>query len=215
MGQVIGINGVKEPAFSLVWTGAPYEVRRYHSYFVAQVPCTENNNNAAFTQLASYIGVFGTPKNSKSQAIAMTAPVVTKPEAIAMTAPVVTDGQFMQFVLPEDFKSREEVPTPLNTDIQILQVPARYVAVSKFSGSYSQAYFMQQYQDLLTRMQQEGFISADATRDSGIKWSFAQYNPPYTIPFYRRNEVWIEMQGEYTTEKFKEMAEGKEVSREM
>lgn len=68
MGQVFGINGVKEPAYSLIWHATPFEVRHYPAYFVAQVACnTETGSNTAFRQLADYIGVFGTPKNSKSK----------------------------------------------------------------------------------------------------------------------------------------------------
>lgn len=134
----------------------------------------------------------------------MTAPVVTKPEAIAMTAPVVSNGQFMQFVLPEELKSLEDIPTPANADIQIVQVPGRYVAVTKFNGAYSYDFFTQQYQVLFTKMQQEAFVAAEVSSNS-VSWSFAQYNPPFTIPYFRRNEVWIDMLPDYTTDKFKEM----------
>ncbi len=72
MGQVFGYNGVKEPAFSLVWqsTKPPppcYEIRLYKPYFVAQVPCKDDTLNNAFYQLANYIGVFGTPQNVQSK----------------------------------------------------------------------------------------------------------------------------------------------------
>lgn len=157
---------------------------------------------------------------SPGQAIAMTAPVVTQPQAIAMTAPVVSNGQFMQFVLPEDFKTLEEIPTPANSDIQIMHMPSRYVAVVKFNGGYSYPYFMQQYQDLFAKIKEEGFLSADAVSNSDsdtaksngkpVTWSFAQYNPPFTIPYFRRNEVWMDMLPEYTSDKFQELAKSKE-----
>ncbi len=67
MGQVFGYNGVKEPAYTSLWQHAStFEIRRYPQYFVAQVPCiSDGANNNAFRQLADYIGVFGTPKNTK------------------------------------------------------------------------------------------------------------------------------------------------------
>ena len=70
MGQVFGINGVKEPVYASLWQAAPaYEIRRYPAYFIAQVPCTGSRqaSNQAFRQLADYIGVFGTPKNTQGK----------------------------------------------------------------------------------------------------------------------------------------------------
>jgi SOUL heme-binding protein len=78
-------------------------VRRYPSFLVAEVTTAVTKPGAAgdkdarsqaFNILAKYIGVFGTAENelpalSKSESIAMTAPVLMEPAKISMTAPVV------------------------------------------------------------------------------------------------------------------------------
>lgn len=75
MGQVFGITGAKEPAFTVVWQNPPFEVRSYDPYFVAEVPLSQSTaaatdgkkaDNSAFMTLAGYIGVFGEPKNQVS-----------------------------------------------------------------------------------------------------------------------------------------------------
>ena len=158
------------------------------------------------------------------QAIAMTAPVVTKPHpqpppsegsasggvAIAMTAPVLLSSSedVMQFVLPEEFKHLEDIPTPVNANVQIQEVPSRVVAVTRFNGGYDYDYFMQHFQELQQKMQEEGFLATNqstAEAKNNLTWSFAQYNPPFTIPYFRRNEVWIEMKDQYCTDKFRAM----------
>lgn len=77
MGIVFGVTGAKEPAFTLVHRGSSmYEIRLYPKYFVAEVPMNvggsiegtdseKKNMDTAFGVLAKYIGVFGTPENTK------------------------------------------------------------------------------------------------------------------------------------------------------
>jgi hypothetical protein len=75
--------------------------------------------------------VFGTPANRNSQAIAMTAPVITNGSggsAIAMTAPVLSTGSVMSFILPSSIRDVSEAPVPLNPQVTLRQIPQRDIA---------------------------------------------------------------------------------------
>lgn len=187
--------------------GIGYEVRMYEPYFVAEFrdefDSESKKNSESFSALAKYIGVFGKPENELGNAMAMTSPVVQNaPDsgtAMAMTSPVVTGttGEYMQFVLPFEFKTIESIPRPLNKKIHIKMIPHRVLAVTKFSGSYNKQVCSEKFDKLLEAAREAKLLDPSATP----QWSVAQYHPPFTIPFLRRNEVWIEL-----SEQFPEVA---------
>jgi hypothetical protein len=201
MGIVFGVTGTKEPPFQLVKSGVTYEVRKYGDIFAAEINMTNKDSNAAFRALARYIGAFGEPENScptkvgAARPIAMTAPVITAPacRAIAMSAPVMSNFSneriVMQFVLPDEFKAKSDIPTPLNPQIQLLTIPGRVVAVKKFSGWYSDEVGKSYFEELKISLENDDIID----KGSEPEWSVAQYHPPFTLPFLRRNEIWIDI----------------------
>ena len=78
--------------------------------------------------------VFGTPANQKSEAIAMTAPVITHaPDSstIAMTAPVLSSSNVMSFILPSSIQNVAEAPVPLNPQVNLRQLPQRDIAYAR------------------------------------------------------------------------------------
>ena len=132
----------------------------------------------------------------------MTAPVITVPEKMAMTAPVITTKKdLMQFILPFDYTSVDQVPVPNNKRITIKAVNGRTIAVTKFSGSYNRIYCMEKLNELHQQLREDKMLSdsdSDVTpqeldSEKELTWSVAQYHPPFTIPFLRRNEVWVEL----------------------
>ncbi len=124
----------------------------------------------------------------------MTAPVVTGPQKIAMTAPVLTNPDYMQFVLPVEFRTLQDVPVPEDPTVHIREVPHRLIAVNRFSGAYSEEYFKSKLTELQQRLVAEGLLPKESEAQA-MDWSFAQYNPPFCLPFLRRNEVWINLSG--------------------
>ncbi len=155
--------------------------------------------------------------------IEMTAPVITAPEKIAMTSPVVTNRDIMQFVLPFEFTSIDQIPVPTSKRISIKSIPERVVAVTCFPGAYNRNYCMQKLNELHRQLIADRMLvddeddkdskigeSALATTSSAnppsspatvtvddsekqLKWFVAQYHPPFTLPFLRRNEVWVDL----------------------
>ena len=80
-----------------------------------------------------------------------------------------------------------DLPHPDDTRILIRPLPSRRVAVVRFSGRYDDEAVQEKKRELMTRVESSGFVPrGEAT--------FAGYDPPWTIPLLRRNEVWVEIE---------------------
>ena len=160
--------------------------------------CDANNKcdtGEAFNILAKYIGVGSrTAANEGKKSMSMTAPVTITPEKMAMTAPVVQSNQYLGFVLPLEYKEASQAPKPLDQRIQIRTVPEKLVAVESFTWWYTEGRARDNYIELKDKLSQVNLAeSTQASTTSGREWISAQYNAPWTIPFLRTNEVWIEL----------------------
>jgi len=201
MGSVIGIESVEEPPFTLVLDRAmnvdtTYQIRQYGKRMAVETI----ENREAFRKLASYIGVFGSPENEAQESIAMTAPVAMdkKGTKIAMTAPVVMEKKniennnngMMQFMLPTKYDSIEKVPKPMNPDVHIKELPPSIGVAHRYSGSFDSDLCAQNAMKLHKQLQKDGLTLL--TEDRVLtKYQFWGYNPPFCLPMFRRNEVWI------------------------
>mmetsp|Transcript_5074 Transcript_5074/g.11798 ORF Transcript_5074/g.11798 Transcript_5074/m.11798 type:complete len:210 (-) Transcript_5074:266-895(-) len=202
MGSVLGIIAEETPKHTVIHSTPHFNVRRYESYLLAETKMSGKGDGPPFQALARYIGVFATPENQAKQAMAMTAPVFMttgneKGEKIAMTAPVLQSGdaqcgddRTMSFVLPSKY-TLETAPTPTNPSVQLRQVPARTCAVHKFSGRYRSMAEASEKADWLCKQ----LVELGFTPDPNSKWDLAQYNPPWTLPFLRTNEIHVPLSG--------------------
>ena len=124
--------------------------------------------------------------------IAMTTPVTMTPSAkkIAMTTPVITQGGnndwMMSFVMPKEF-SLATLPKPNNPDITITQLPKEKFAVIIFSGLIRESSFNEKIEQL------NQFIDEKKLNRLGAV-QIARYNPPWTLPFFRRNELMVRVE---------------------
>ncbi len=181
---VVGVRaGTEEPRYEALGTEAGLEIRRYAPRLAAET-LVQGEEAAArsegFSRLARYI--FGA--NAGSARIAMTAPVAQDGQRIAMMAPVAQDAaggdvQRIRFFLPAALR---DPPAPNDPRVTIAEVPAETVAVLRFSGVPSPAAVAEARARLLatlpaTRWQATGPV---------VGWF---YDPPWTIPALRRNEV--------------------------
>ena len=124
----------------------------------------------------------------------MTAPVTQaalppQPTKLEMTAPVTqaaTAGGFLvQFVMPKGY-TLATLPEPLDARVKLREVPGNRVAVIRFSGSWSQSTFEENLQTLRQAVATAGLATTGEPVSS-------RYNSPFSLPFLRRNEIWLNL----------------------
>ena len=187
------------------------QVRRYGPSVIAEASYGDGGwgggDGGPFGSLARYIGVFGSPQNSKvgdmktPEPIAMTAPVLISappPEPIAMTAPVLispSDSKHtMAFVLPASrYRTVDEAPVPTDPRVRLRQLPERLQAVRTFTWKFSPENAKRNLEELLTDLQQDGWKMPRDDRGE-VVWQAAGYNPPFALPFMKRNEVLVNVE---------------------
>jgi hypothetical protein len=186
----------EEPRYEVIKKDNDFEVRRYQPMIIAEVLVTgtlSEASNKGFRQIADFI--FGNnedPVKKQSEKIAMTAPVTMEADTsskIAMTAPVTMEGTGgawkMAFVMPSKF-TMDTLPKPKNTNVIIKQMPAQQLAVVTFSGWVDEEKLVVQTTRLNEWMAKNGLKSLGSVQ-------LSRYNPPWTLPFWRRNEVWVKL----------------------
>ena len=184
-------HAIDEPTYSVVQKAEQFEVRQYAPYLVAEVvvpgPASEAGKQG-FSLLGGYI--FG--KNKGERKLEMSAPVTQQaasPIKLEMTAPVTqaaTPGGFLvQFVMPKGY-TLATLPEPLDTSVKLREVPGGRVAVIRFSGSWSQSTYEEQLQKLRSALAAAGV----ATQGEPVS---SRYNSPFSLPFLRRNEIWLNL----------------------
>jgi len=175
---------IETPDYKVVVKQGAFEVRDYAAQTVAEVVVEGDQQDAVrngFRRLASYI--FGA--NSGDQKIAMTAPVAQSP---VMSGPVTTSALSAQrWVVRFDMPRAHDLstlPKPKNADIRLLTLPPARIAAVRFSGLMSDSAAAKETAELLGYIKTHGFKAAGPP-------TLAQYDPPWTLWFLRRNEVLI------------------------
>lgn len=185
----------EEPKFSLLEKDQSFELRLYEPKIIAEVEVDGDMSAASrkgFRQIADFIFGNNTAQSGKSEKISMTAPVAIKPasEKIAMTAPVGVQqsekGWRVSFVMPSQY-TLETLPKPNNPQISIKQLPAKKFALIRFSGLVDEEKMQAKSAEL------NQWIAMKKLNPVGIP-ELARYNPPWTLPFLRRNELMIEVE---------------------
>ncbi|AOS98667.1 SOUL heme-binding protein [Microbulbifer aggregans] len=183
---------IEEPEYAIIEKAKPFELRAYKPRIVAEVQVTGSMDEASgrgFKLLANYIFGNNTARAGGSEKIEMTAPVAMQPrsEKISMTAPVSMEqsgGQWrVSFVMPSQY-TMETLPRPNNQAVTLRQIPQRTYAVIRFSGLAGEDKVAEKTAELVRWMDNKGLKASGQPE-------LARYNPPWTLPFLRRNEVMI------------------------
>jgi hypothetical protein len=190
--SVLSIGGVRsgteEPHFRRRPLTASVELRRYGPRIAAETVVAageEQARNQGFRRLAGYI--FGA--NHRGDEIAMTAPVAqqsTGGDEIAMTAPVAQSregdaGWRIRFFMPSRW-TMDTLPAPDDADVRLVVVPGETVAVLRFTGDRGPRAVAARRDELLTTLHDHEIAPAG----DAAAWF---YDPPWTLPFRRRNEI--------------------------
>lgn len=191
--STLGIRmSVEEPPYSAQALARGVELRRYGPRVVAQtvvVADEEEARSAGFRRVAAYI--FGA--NHRSGLIAMTAPVSRQAisrrgQKIAMTAPVAqqmieNDGWVIRFYMPAG-STLSSLPTPDDPRVALVTVSPETVAVLRFNGDRGPGSVAVRTRHLREVLRDYGFVEAGEP----AAWF---YDPPWTLPCRRRNEIAI------------------------
>ena len=185
------VMAIEEPEFISIEKKDAFEIREYKSKLIAQVLVSgtfDSASNKGFRLLADFI--FGNNKtNEGSKKIEMTAPVITREasEKIEMTAPVISEeterGWFISFNMPKEY-TKETLPVPNNSEVKIIEVPSEKFAVITFSGLVRD----KKYVEMLNLLNEEMKKRNLEAKGPPV---LARYNPPWTLPFLRRNELML------------------------
>ncbi len=190
---VFGVrSGTPQPGFTVIGRIGALELRQYGPRLAAETTVAGGEidaRSAGFRRLAAYIFGANTKAGGGSSTIAMTAPVEQDRAGggtkVAMTAPVAQEaassGWTIRFFLPAGL-TLATAPRPRDRTIHLVEVPAATMAVLRFSGvpgAHSVAVHSQRLLATLagSPWQPHGKV---------VAWF---YDPPWTLPWLRRNEV--------------------------
>ena len=159
---------IEEPVYQVekAWEAEQIEIRAYAARVMAVTDMAEDPNGG-FRVLAGYI--FG--GNAEEKKIAMTAPVQQS----------MAGEKEMAFMMPAEY-ALEDLPEPEDQRVSFREAPAYTAAVIQFSGWASAEKADENWQQLRRFLIKGGIeIVGEPTLN--------QYNPPWTLPFLRRNEI--------------------------
>ena len=203
----------EEPKFEVLAKDGNHEIRQYGGVIIAETLVQGDIDAASskgFRLIADYI--FGNnqaqtsvppaaaTEQKSSEKIAMTAPVIAESvvssSKIAMTAPVTAEPAAgatsmgtasewrIHFVMPSQY-TMASLPKPNNDAVKLRELPPATFAVLSYSGLNTTSRIQEKTDDLKRWMVSKNIEPVGAPQ-------LARYDPPWTLPMWRRNEIKIE-----------------------
>ncbi|WP_339085709.1 heme-binding protein [Hyphomicrobium sp. ghe19] len=169
------MSDVEQPKFTTLLAEGPIEIRKYAPQVAAEVTVTGERSAAirnGFRIIAAYI--FGA--NKPHTKIAMTAPVLQLGNGAHWT---------VRFIMPAEWTT-ETLPEPSDARVRLVPVQERRMLAIRFSGRATDAL-------ISTKIAELREFALKHKLDLRGDPVLAFYNPPWTLPFLRRNEVMFEL----------------------
>ena len=186
--SVFGIRTVEMLDYQVLDKEGSFEIRQYEEYWAVRTEIEgdyRESTSKGFRLLFNYIS----GNNKQQEKIAMTGPVIQqeKGEKIAMTGPVIQQkkgkGWIMEFVLPSKYKT-EQPPEPLAPAVKLVKTPGYRAAAISYSGNLGEKKYNAKAKELMQIVRVKGLQPIGKPFSAG-------YDPPWTIPFLKHNEVLI------------------------
>ena len=164
--------GYETASYKVVRTDGKFELRDYPAMAVVETTTIRSakGNDGSFMRLFRFISGNNAAK-----------------EKIAMTTPVFMSGHdtnaTMAFVLPAKLKT-DEVPKPMDGAVAVRELAAGRFAVLRFRGGQNAKNEAAALEKLKT------WTAAEKLKTDSAP-VFGYFDPPWTPPFLRRNEVML------------------------
>ena len=183
------VSNVEQARYTVVKAEGNIEIRDYDPMIVAETEISGERKeaiNQGFRIIADYI--FG--NNMGNNTVAMTAPVMQEAgQKLAMNAPVTQQGDgnnwIVRFVMPSQY-SLDSLPKPNNVAVKLTKVLGKRFAVIRFSGVASADSLKLREAELKSYFDRNHLMAIGQT-------TYAFFDPPWTLPFLRRNEIMMEI----------------------
>ena len=189
--STFGVNmGTEQPRYDVLERiGNNIEIRQYGPWVFAEttidISKSDDERGGAFRLIAGYI--FGANKTRDKVAMTSLVEINSPGTKIAATSPVEVNnsgsGLIMRFLMPSKY-SIDRLPEPSDPRVKLKQMPSTTVAALRFSGSTGDPAVSTRTAELVSALQSSKWKTA------GPATAFF-YNPPWTMPFLRTNEVVI------------------------
>ena len=165
---------IETPEYKVISKHEGFEVRRYSEMVIATTKVQadyKSSTSSGFRRIASYI--FG--GNDKKMKIAMTAPVISDCPSEGLNTFNIS------FVMPKEY-SIDDLPKANTSLVSIEQESLGDVAVLTFGGWATESRSISYQQKLSALLKKSGIESQGG-------FMVAQFNSPWTLPMFRKNEL--------------------------
>ncbi len=166
----------ESPVYTILRTDGDFELRKYPTLTIAQTATARGENDSGFQRLFRFIS----GHNVGKEKISMTTPVLIR------TTPEGEKGTHMEnmaFIMPRE-SVEEGLPAPDDKEVELEEIELGSVACYTYSGKQSPENEAEALEKLREWMK-ENHLEAMGQP------IVAYYDPPWTPPNLRRNEVML------------------------
>jgi hypothetical protein len=179
---------IEEPKYDVLVSQAPFELRQYAPTLIARTIVDgdmDEASNKGFRLIADFIFGNNLPVGSEQATkIAMTAPVTVEPQS--SDSSIAGSKQWrIHFVMSSQY-TLANIPKPNNSAVTLHELPRKYFAVHRYTGFNTMARVQEKTNETMTWVKQQSLKVVGTPQ-------LSRYDPPWTLPMFRRNEIMVEV----------------------